>query len=170
MLKIFYPNEHVDSVYNIQFLKLYEEGIRGVTFDIDNTLVPHDSDADEKIVQLMKDLKEMGMRIHLLSNNKEHRVVSFAEKVDAPYIFNAKKPFKKSYQRALGAMGTNPSNTVFVGDQIFTDIYGANRIGMYTILVKPIHPREEIQIVFKRYLESIVLRSYKRQCEKRKMI
>ena len=64
-------------------------------------------------------------------------------------------------------MGTDGQNTLFVGDQIFTDVYGANLAGIRTILVKPIHPKEEIQIVLKRYLEKIVLYFYRRKCRKR---
>ena len=60
-------------------------------------------------------------------------------------------------------MGTNTENTLFVGDQLFTDVYGARRAGLKSILVKPIHPKEEIQIVLKRYLEKIVLYFYKKQ-------
>ena len=59
-------------------------------------------------------------------------------------------------------MGTTTKNTVFVGDQLFTDVYGAKRTGIPSILVKPIHPKEEIQIVLKRYLEKIVLHFYKK--------
>lgn len=68
--------------------------------------------------------------------------------------------------KAFDKMETDKKNTMFVGDQIFTDVFGANRVGMYTILVKPIHPKEEIQIVLKRYLEKIVLASYKRDKKK----
>ena len=57
-------------------------------------------------------------------------------------------------------MGTNEKNTLFVGDQIFTDVWGANKAGIYSILVKPIHPKEEIQIVLKRILEKVVLFFY----------
>ena len=63
-------------------------------------------------------------------------------------------------------MGTDTTNTIFIGDQIFTDVYGANLAGIRTILVKPIHPKEEIQIVLKRYLEKIVLYFYQRQLRK----
>lgn len=67
---------------------------------------------------------------------------------------------RKGYRHAMNLMGTNEKNTLFVGDQLFTDIYGANRTGIHSILVAPMHPKEEIQIVLKRYLEKIVLRSY----------
>ena len=63
-------------------------------------------------------------------------------------------------------MRTDAHSTLFVGDQIFTDVWGANRAGIYSILVKPIHPKEEIQIVLKRYLEKIVLFFYNRRCKR----
>ena len=66
----------------------------------------------------------------------------------------------KNYNRAMKLMGTDRTNTVFIGDQLFTDIWGAKRAGIRNILVKPIHPKEEIQIVLKRYLEKIVLHFY----------
>lgn len=86
----------------------------------------------------------------------------FCDAVDAPYIFKAAKPNPKNYRQAFAEMGTNENTTLFVGDQIFTDVWGANKAGLYSILVKPIHPKEEIQIVLKRYLERIVLYFYQR--------
>ena len=93
----------------------------------------------------------------MLSNNKEPRVKMFCDAVNAPYIYKAGKPNPQNYRKAMKNMGTNEKNTLFVGDQIFTDIWGANKAGIYSILVKPIHQKEEIQIVLKRYLEKIVL-------------
>ena len=87
----------------------------------------------------------------------------FNDVVQVSYIYKAGKPSVKNYIRAMELLGTNRENTLFVGDQIFTDIYGANRAGIRTILVKPIHPKEEIQIVLKRYLEKIVLFFYRRK-------
>lgn len=87
----------------------------------------------------------------------------FNDAVKVDYIFKAAKPSVKNYVRAMELMHTDTKNTIFVGDQIFTDVYGANRAGIRTILVKPIHPKEEIQIVLKRYLEKIVLFFYCRK-------
>jgi len=84
----------------------------------------------------------------------------FNEEIRTKYVFNAHKPSTKNYCRAMAMMETTRKNTIFVGDQLFTDVYGANRAGIRSILVKPIHPKEEIQIVLKRYLEKIVLREY----------
>ena len=91
----------------------------------------------------------------------------FNEEIQTRYIFNAHKPSTKNYIRAMEYMGTNQKNTLFVGDQLFTDVWGAKRAGMHNILVKPIHPKEEIQIVLKRYLERVVLYFYKKGQKKR---
>ena len=168
MLSRFYPGEYLDSTYEIEFDRLYEEGYRGIVFDIDNTLVPHGMPADERAKALFAHLKELGYQSVLLSNNKEPRVKMFHEAVQVQYIFKAKKPSVRNYVKAMELMHTNKDNTLFVGDQIFTDIYGANRAGIRTILVKPIHPKEEIQIVLKRYLEKIVLYFYRKSLRKSK--
>ena len=162
MFEMFFPDEYVASTYVIPFEKLYEEGYRGVIFDIDNTLVPHGAPADNRAKKLFARLKELGFDACLLSNNKEPRVKMFNDDVQVNYIFDAHKPSTKNYQKAMELMGTDLSNTIFVGDQLFTDVWGAKRTGIRNILVKPIHPKEEIQIVFKRKLEKIVLYFYKK--------
>ena len=163
MFERFYPDYYLDSTYHIDFKKAYEEGYRGLIFDIDNTLVPHGAPADHKAIKLMEQLKATGFQIMLLSNNKEPRVKAFHNLVKVPYIFDAKKPQVKNYIKAMERMGTDKNNTLFIGDQLFTDVFGANRAGIKTYLVKPIHPKEEIQIVLKRFLEKIVLFFYKRK-------
>ncbi|MDD3252019.1 MAG: YqeG family HAD IIIA-type phosphatase [Lachnospiraceae bacterium] len=168
MLEPFYPKEWLDSTYLIPWGEWYDQGIRGAIFDVDNTLVPHGAPADEKAIALFERLHGMGMKTCLLSNNKEPRVASFAAQVDSPYIYKAAKPSVKNYRRAMEIMGTETGTTLFVGDQLFTDVYGANRAGIYGILVKPINPKEEIQIVLKRYLEAVVLYFYKRSAKQNK--
>ncbi len=163
MLNIFYPGEYLDSTYEIPFEALYDEGYRAVIFDIDNTLVPHGAPADARARALFLRLRELGYRCTLLSNNKEPRVKMFAEAVDAGYIHRAGKPGPAGYRKAMEQMGSSRRDTIFVGDQIFTDVYGANRLGIRTILVKPLHPKEEIQIVIKRYFEKIVLYFYRKK-------
>lgn len=160
ILERFYPGEYLDSTYVIDFEQLAREGYKGLIFDIDNTLVPHGAPADERAKALFARLKRLGFQCCLLSNNQLPRVEMFNKDIQVHFIENAHKPSTKNYQRAMELMGTNRENTIFVGDQLFTDIYGANRTGIRTILVKPIHPKEEIQIVLKRYLEKIVLYFY----------
>lgn len=162
MFDTFFPDEYVASTYVIPFEELYEEGYRGIIFDIDNTLVMHGAPADERAKKLFARLKELGFACCLLSNNQEPRVKMFNEDVQVNYIFNAHKPSTANYEKAMEFMGTDKTNTIFIGDQLFTDVWGAKRTGIRNILVKPIHPREEIQIVLKRRLEKIVLYCYKR--------
>lgn len=168
MLRTFYPNEYVDSTYGIDFDAFAKKGYRGIIFDIDNTLVPHGAPADEKAKKLFAHLKKLGMQVCLLSNNKEPRVAMFNKDVKVHTISKGGKPNPKGYRKAMNLMGTDVSNTMFVGDQLFTDVWGANKTGLYSILVKPIHPKEEIQIVIKRRLEKIVLFFYKREQKKNK--
>ena len=92
----------------------------------------------------------------------------FNQDIQVNFIEDAHKPSRKNYIRAMQILGTDTKNTVFIGDQLFTDIYGAKRAGIHTILVKPIHPKEEIQIVLKRYLEKIVLHFYRKKKGRKK--
>ena len=162
MFDKFFPEEYLASTYEIPFEKLYHEGYRGVIFDIDNTLVPHGAPADERSKALFARLKALGFECCLLSNNQRPRVDLFNRDVNVHAIYNAHKPSVQNYQRAMELMGTDLQNTLFVGDQLFTDVWGAKRTGIRNILVQPIHPKEEIQIVLKRMLEKIVLYFYRR--------
>ena len=163
MFRCFFPDEYLDSAYEIDYERLYEEGYRGLIYDIDNTLVPHGAPADERAIALFERLRRIGFGYCLLSNNQIDRVAPFADEIQAGYIENAHKPSVKNYWKAMELLGTDTGNTIFIGDQLFTDVYGAKRTGIRNILVKPIHPKEEIQIVLKRYLEKIVLHFYKKE-------
>lgn len=161
MRHLLFPNDEVSSAYVIDFAALAKEGYRGVIFDIDNTLVPHGAPADARAVALFSGLRECGYSCMLISNNREPRVKQFADQVGAAYIYKAGKPKPDHYLRAMVQMGTTTENTIFVGDQIFTDILGANLAGIRTVRVHPVLPwREEIQIIFKRFLEAVVLGCY----------
>ena len=159
-LERFYPDHEVDSAYSIDYSALYQAGKRAVIFDVDNTLVPHGAPADDRAKALFASLHEMGYRTLLLSNNKEPRVKPFSDAVGNTYIFKAGKPGRAGYMRAMEKLSSTPETTLFVGDQLFTDVWGAKKVGIETYLVKPIHPKEEIQIVLKRHLERIVLFFY----------
>ena len=156
-LSAFYPDEWVDSTYSIDFGDWYERGFRGVIFDIDNTLRPHGAPADERALALFEHLHETGFATCLISNNQLPRVKPFADAVKSAFVEDAHKPSTKNYLKACEMMGLEKERLLFVGDQLFTDVWGAKRAGIYNILVRPIHPKEEIQIVFKRKLERVVL-------------
>lgn len=160
MFKRFYPDEYYNSTYSIPYEKLYEAGYRGIIYDIDNTLVPHGAPADDRSKALFARLKDIGFECVLLSNNKQPRVDMFNEEINVHTVSKAGKPKKEGYIKACSLMGTGTDNTLFIGDQIFTDVWGAKRVGIHSIMVKYIDPHEEIQIVIKRKLEKIVLREY----------
>lgn len=167
MFDAFFPDEIQKSAYEIDFDQLYSEGYRGLIFDIDNTLVPHGAPADNRAKALFAHLKELGFQCCLLSNNQIGRVKRFNDDVQVHFIENAHKPSTKNYLKAVELMRTDKEHTVFIGDQLFTDVWGAKRAGIRNILVNPIHPKEEIQIVLKRYLEKIVLYFYYRKAGKK---
>lgn len=164
-----FPDEYLPSAYRIDYRRFYDEGIRGIIFDIDNTLVPHGAPADDRARELFEELRKTGFQVVLLSNNKEPRVKLFRDGLlDAShvqYIFKAGKPGGRGYRRAMELMGTETRTTLFVGDQIFTDVWGAKRAGIYAVLTKKIHPKEEIQIVLKRVLEWFILLFYRLDCK-----
>ena len=119
--------------------------------------------ADDRAKKLFEKLRTLGFRYCFVSNNQKPRVEPFAKAVEGDFIENAHKPAGKNYKKACQVIGIDLDRTIFIGDQLFTDIYGAKRAGIRTILVKPIHPKEEIQIVLKRYLEKIVLHFYQKE-------
>jgi hypothetical protein len=168
MFERFFPDETVSSTYEIDFQSLYEEGYRGILFDIDNTLVEHGQAATKQAMDLFQHLKELGFECCLISNNKKQRVSSFNEKIGVHMVFDAHKPRRGGYREAMRLMGTKIESTLFVGDQLFTDIWGAKRIGMRNILVKPIDKHEEIQIVIKRFFEKIILKEYRQKKKEKK--
>lgn len=151
--KQFYPKKVIGSVYELNWKKLSER-YSGVIFDIDNTLVPQDAPADGKAVRLFREIHGRKMKTMLVSNNKKPRVKAFADKVGTGYIYRAGKPGKSGYEAAMKRMGTTGKDTLFIGDQIFSDIWGANRTGMDTMLTEPIdRSTDEIQVVVKRWFE-----------------
>ena len=153
MFQNLYPNKLIRSVYELDWEEL-SRTYGGVIFDIDNTLVPHGAAADEAAIQLFARIHHLGMKTMLVSNNGEARVKPFAQQVQTDYIYKAGKPKVEGYNKAMAKMGTDPKHTLFIGDQIFTDVWGANRAGIYTMLPQPVDKStDEIQIVIKRWFE-----------------
>lgn len=162
LLGRFYPDRFYISAYEIDYDRLYAEGYRGIIYDVDNTLVEHGAPVNDKAKRLFLCLHELGYDTCIISNNTEERVKPLADSVSSKYVSKAGKPSPVNYVKAMELMNTDVTNTFFVGDQIFTDVWGAKRAGIVSMLVKPIAKHEEIQIVLKRYLEKIVMAGYRR--------
>ncbi len=131
----FYP-----SVTAIDPKKLREQGITLVLADLDNTLVAYKIlTPTQEIIQWRDDLKAEGIDLFILSNSRRPtRVTQFAQALEVPFVGHANKPTRGGFARALAQMNRTPEETVMVGDQIFTDIWGANRSGIAPLLVFPI--------------------------------
>ena len=161
MFKKFYPNMRVKSVFHIDYKGLYKKGYRGIIFDLDNTLVHHGDDSNEKVDRLFKDIHNIGLKTVILSDNTDERIQRFLKNIDTSYVSDAEKPNPKGYQKALQLLGTKKEETICVGDQIFTDIYGANNAGLKSILVEFIREPNVKKIGKKRRVEQIILKFYK---------
>ncbi|MBO4775533.1 MAG: YqeG family HAD IIIA-type phosphatase [Lachnospiraceae bacterium] len=156
MLAKFKPDIEASSVYEVDFDRLFDEGIRGLIFDIDNTLVAHDAPCNEKSDELMSKLLNKGFKIFILSNNDEDRVKLFIENIKIDYIHKAGKPSVKNYDAALEKMDLKKEETVAIGDQLFTDCLGAKNAGIKFIKVGIIDKKEPPHIKLKRILEKPV--------------
>ncbi|MCL2838368.1 MAG: YqeG family HAD IIIA-type phosphatase [Oscillospiraceae bacterium] len=156
------PKLYLDSVFHIDFETLKNQGITTLLFDLDNTIAAYEVPvADERVIEFFANLKEMGFFVCLVSNNRNERVLTYADSLDISYISFAKKPFKGGLLKACAIFGSKPNDCALIGDQVFTDVFGGNRLGMFTILVKPISPPAGFFIKQKRRLERMVLRRLK---------
>jgi HAD superfamily phosphatase (TIGR01668 family) len=164
MFEKFHPRLIVDKFQDIKLNILAENGIKGIILDIDNTLVPqHMKEADENAVKWIEMVKSSGFKVCIVSNATKKRVIKFNEKLKLYAIHRAFKPGSGAFLKAARLMNLPPDRIAVVGDQIFTDIYGGNRVNMYTILVKPIHENEPFFVRLKRYPEKLVLKNYRKR-------
>lgn len=156
-----YPKDYVASAYEIDFEQLYEKGYKAVLFDVDNTLVAYDvMDAPDELVMFIRGLQSIGFRVGLVSNNTSNRVASLNQKLHLEIMPNAMKPFTFRLKRILKELGAKPEHSIFVGDQLFTDVWVGNSLGLHSILVKPIQKKEQLVTRIKRGLEGFVLKGY----------
>lgn len=162
--KLFMPNSYVQSVFQIDLDKLVDKGIKGIITDLDNTLVGWDvKEPTEQIKEWFKTAKDKGITITIVSNNNEERVSSFSSHLDVDFIFKARKPMGKAFNRAIKQMNIKPSETVMIGDQMLTDVFGGNRRGLYTIMVVPVKHTDGFITQFNRLIERRLLRHFRKK-------
>ena len=159
MLEMLTPKTYLESVFELDIQHLKKLNIKGFIIDIDNTLVEWDKKyASEKVKTWLRNLELEGFKLCLVSNNTEDRVVKFNEELKLPAIHRAVKPRTQAFEKALELMGTTPETTAVIGDQIFTDVLGGNRMGLYTILVVPLEGQEFWWTTIVRKVERQVLK------------
>lgn len=143
IFNLLYPKLYVPSLFDINVNDLYKAGIRGILFDLDNTIISRNADVfSTEVSSWLKEILNNNFKACIISNNNAKRVYKLAGELDLPAICYAIKPRRKPFRQALELLGTCPEQTAVVGDQVFTDILGGNRLGMFTILVMPMNGKE----------------------------
>ncbi len=159
MFEILKPKVYINSVYNIDLRKLKKtKKIKGIIVDLDNTLVAWgQKEVSQKTIDWVKEAKRLGFKICIVSNTNSKRVAEFAKIFNIPYHSKYFKPFSIAFNNGLKILDTKKSETVVIGDQIFTDIWGGNRLKLLTILVVPIVKKDSIGTFLHRNLEKIFI-------------
>ena len=158
------PDYYFDTfdMANVEFLSSI--GVKGILLDVDNTLEPYENPLPtEKVVAWFDTLKGAGIGAAIVSNNGKERIELFNKELGLPIDYKAKKPFKKRLLMAMEAIGVAPQETIFMGDQIFTDVWAARNAGIRAILVPPIKDKTDVFTKFKRLLEKPILRKYRKK-------
>ena len=160
-MKRFHPDIKLNSIKEITPELLRKKGIKYALLDIDNTLVSYTSPvADDNARAFLAMLSECGIKYAFVSNNHKDRVEKFANEFGAVYVNDAAKPLLFGIKKAMQRIGAEKSQTVLIGDQVFTDVYAGKRAGVFTIMVDPIEAKETPFFAVKRYFEKIVLKDF----------
>jgi HAD superfamily phosphatase (TIGR01668 family) len=149
----------VEKVQDLDLEALRAQGLQGFIFDLDNTLVSWRRwSVNPAVLEWLKNAQQAGFKMCILSNCMiRRRVTRFSRLTGIPALPKAAKPRKASFQKAVEFLGTPLEHTAVIGDQVFTDVLGGNRMGLYTILVLPVDRREFYITILQRTAEKIVL-------------
>ena len=157
MLRLFAPKKYVKNFTYVNVDALKQAGIKLIICDIDNTLVAHDEKhPNEDVHTFVNNVKASGLQMCLISNNHLDRVETFAKDLDLPTYAEARKPLKKTYKKILKDYGIKAHEIASIGDQLLTDVFGGNRMGVYTILTIPLYQKDLIWTKINRTLENFV--------------
>ena len=165
---IFYPDYYCDKVTDITIELLEEKNIKGIILDVDNTLIDFDKILLSGASEWINLVKQNEIKCIILSNsNKVDKVKKVAKDLDLPYIYFGTKPLKRGFKKAKNELDLKNENIAVIGDQIFTDVIGANRMKMFSILVNPIAKKDIWITRFKRPLEEKIIQSYVKKQKKK---
>ncbi|HHW03486.1 MAG TPA: YqeG family HAD IIIA-type phosphatase [Thermoanaerobacterales bacterium] len=159
MLKMFCPDMYLDNIYDIDIEYIKKKNIKGLLIDLDNTLLPWNCCIiDQDLRDWVKKCKKYGLSLCIVSNNRARRINECAKELQIPAVTRAIKPRKKAFLKGLSILGIEKNQVAVIGDQIFTDIFGAKRMGIFAILVKPVCNREFVWTRLMRKFEGIILK------------
>lgn len=158
------PDAHVRGIEDVPLPALLARGIRGIALDLDNTIVSwNDSQVPTPVVAWLAKAREAGISLCIVSNaHRSARVQRVAETIAAQWVARATKPSRRAFREAMRLMGTKPEQTAVVGDQIFTDIWGGNRAGLYTVLVDPLTAKDFPMTKLSRWAERLLFALWRR--------
>lgn len=158
---IFYPNDYFKSVTDITYEYLNKNNIKGLILDVDNTLIDYDKNLSPEIIKWVNELKKNNIKMFIVSNsNKKDKVAEVAKKLNLEYIYFGMKPLKRGFKIAKKKLELENEHIAAVGDQIFTDVIGANRMKMHSILVEPIKEKDILITLIKRPVENFIKKKY----------
>ena len=159
----FIPDIYQNSIYSIDYKKLKKNGIKCLLFDLDNTLVTYkDKEPTQKIKEIIAMLGN-DFKVIIMSNSNKNRLRPFKEKLNVDVAYSSRKPFKKKYKKIMALYGFKESEIACIGDQLMTDILGANNMGFTSILVNRISSSEPIWTKFNRFLERPIIKRLEKQ-------
>lgn len=167
---IFYPKSYFNKIVDIDVNFFIEKNIKAVLLDIDNTILDKRHNMVQGLEDWVKTLKENDIKICILSNtNKKKKAQNLSDKLNVPFIYFAKKPLKFGFKKAKKILEIEDNKTIAViGDQVLTDVFGANRCKMYSILVKPLKKEDIFVTKINRLIEKQILKSYFKQINQSK--
>lgn len=157
-MKKLHPNIYTKSIYSVNYDKLYKQGKRVILFDLDNTLIAYYQNSTTKnLKKLIINIKKKGFDIYIFSNSiKEKKVKKIAKELDIKYNLFSLKPLKYNFKKIIKKNNYKPEEIIIIGDQLFTDILGGNKISITTILVDPQSKNEPFFTRFIRIVERYI--------------
>lgn len=152
------PHAYRASIFDIDYDELQKQGISALFFDLDNTIIGYDeAKLQKEHVELIQKLQKT-FKIVILSNTNFKRVSIALTDLDVPYIWYATKPLKRGFKKALKMIGVAKEKVMMIGDQLMTDVFGSNRVGLKAILVKSVKRKSDRKITkFNRKIENFVI-------------
>lgn len=158
-MKKLIPDMYSKSIYDIDYQRLKDKKIKCLLFDLDNTCVPYpEKKPTEELKELFKKLEKMNFKIIIFSNTTPNRLDKFKD-LGVEISALSKKPSSKNFLKILKKYFYQKKEVCIIGDQLFTDIYGGNKVGIYTMLVDPLGPKDFIFTKVSRMLENLVFKS-----------
>ena len=158
-MDMFIPDIYQKSIYTINYKKLKKNGIKCLLFDLDNTMVPYKTNEPDRRLKELFAYLQNDFKVIIISNSNKNRLRPFKEKLNVDTAYKSFKPLKKKYKKILEMYHFKVSEVACIGDQLLTDVYGANRMELTSILVNRIAQYEVITTRINRFFEKFILRS-----------